>query len=237
MKKLIFTTIICLFLVSPSLADYYAGKDEVTVTGTVAGVSYSWGAAGEFTIYDSDLSVFRYTSQTSGILGASNSFQTFCVEKNEATYSPVDVFVNESGLTGSQAVMGGGGLNPDPLDPITAYLYTKFATETLSNYDYTNTSGVGRDVSARELQEAIWVVEDETTDPATGQAALWIAEAQGEIDNNNWSGIGSVRVLNLYIPGTDIPMQDMLYLVPVPGAVLLGILGLGVVGIKLRRFT
>jgi len=231
MKKLIFITILCVFLAPPSMADWYAGVDNLSQTGGI----YSSGIGGEFTISDSALDISAYSSKTSGIKGTANSFQTICMELLEYTASPVDVVVSTSGPTGSQAVKG-GTLTADPLDPRTAYIYTQFAKGVLSNYDYDNV-GVGRSTSAAELQEAIWFIENEIGS-ADGQAATWINEAT----NAGWTGIGQVRVLNIYAQGTyntNSPelKQDQLYLVPVPGAVLLGMLGLSVAGIKLRRFA
>ena len=51
------------------------------------------------------------------------------------------------------------------------------------------------------------------------------------------SSIGNVRILQFCNSDGTGYKQDQLYLVPVPGAVLLGILGLGAAGLKLRKFT
>jgi hypothetical protein len=53
--------------------------------------------------------------------------------------------------------------------------------------------------------------------------------------------IGPVRVLQAVVLDKDgIPIgygQDLLYVVPVPAAVLLGMLGMGAAGLKLRKFV
>ncbi len=57
-------------------------------------------------------------------------------------------------ITASPGRRGG-----DPLDPRTAYLYTKFVSGTLAGYDYTPSTG--RIFSAKALQDVIWYIEDE----------------------------------------------------------------------------
>lgn len=173
------------------------------------------------------------------------SFQTFCLEINEYVQPPhliESAVLNTSGPTGSEAIRGGttlyGGPNPDPLDPMTAYLYTKFATGALSDYHYT--PGTDRANDAAALQTAIWFIEQEIAGPLSGQALAWYDEAveattAGTDGLITWSGIGEVRVLNMEDHSIVTQRQDMLYLVPVPGAFLLGFLGLSAAGLKLRK--
>ncbi|MBA7612316.1 hypothetical protein ES703_19552 [subsurface metagenome] len=100
---------------------------------------------------------------------------------------------------------------------------------------------MGRNVSAGELQDAIWWIENEVGGSNTGQSSTWITEATNAITSGTWSGIGNVRILNTWTPGhvgeLAYELQDQLYLVPVPAAVLLGIIGLGVAGWKLRKYA
>ncbi len=56
-------------------------------------------------------------------------------------------------------------------------------------------------------------------------------------------GIGNVRILNTYAEGYSpfgsekiMLQQDQLYLIPVPAALLLGVVGVGLIGVAKRRF-
>lgn len=248
MKRIVFFVIACTFVTVPAMADFYGGQvywDRLS--------GYYSGNGGEFT-FRSDggpgllLSNNAYDATTSGLGTWGESFQTFCLEGGEHVYTgqSLDImvstyFIDEStgDITGagSHAILGGLTYG-DNLDPRTAYLYTQFAEGTLSNYDYV--AGAGRVASAGALQNAIWWIEGEGGSDAD-QAGLWITEAQDAIDSEAWSGIGNVRVLNTWVPdhigNLSYARQDMLFLVPTPAAVILGILGLSAVGVKLRKYT
>ena len=244
------TVALCLTAV-PATADVDTGKSVVSRVG-----SYYGGTGGEFTLSTATLDTSAYSSLTkdvvivdytqSGTVDMTTSFQTFCVETDEHVYLPdhniEQTIINTSGPTGSQAVFGGSNTPPGTADPLsyeTAYLYTKFATGTLGGYHYSLTgvdpvSGLTRAQSAVALQQAIWKLEDEIpNDSLSGQALIWFDEA----NSSGWTNIGGVRVLNLWDNSSPEPRQDQLYYVPVPGAILLGILGLGAAGLKLRKFA
>jgi hypothetical protein len=242
MKKTIFTIIICASITTSVLADPIDYTNGVVQDGGRGNITrlggYYMGSGGEFTLYGNLLELSRdvYASSTKDKFG-NNSFQTFCLESNEYTHNPVDVFVSQSfvnGDPGSHAYRGGANTSPgnygDDLDARTAYLYDQFAKGVLSDYDYT--PGSGRRASAGALQNAIWWIEGELASKPGGQAGDWIDEAEAA----GWTGIGNVRVLQLVYERASIKYrQDFIYVTPVPGAVLLGMLGLAVAGVKLRK--
>lgn len=254
MKKIILTIIVCVSITTSALADPIDYTNGVVSNGGIGKTTryygYYYGKGGEFTMYGNGLTLDNslYSSKTSGIGGNEESFQTFCLERDESTHDEgVNVYVSESSVaqptvdgSGSHAYKGGMNTNSgDDLDARTAYLYYQFATGVLSDYDYTQ--GSGRETSAGQLQRTIWYLEEEYTvwsPPENSQAEKWIEEAEAAIASGAWVGIGNVRVLQtVWVDGENEYRQDFLYVTPVPGAVLLGMLGMAVAGVKLRKFA
>jgi len=169
-------------------------------------------------------------------------FQTFCLERNE--FLKFDGTLYDCEL--SDAAISGGlaGGDPDPLSNESAYLFYKFWTGNLSNYNYgtlgeydDGTSGPTGDNSTRgdsatSLQLALWYFEQElgtslqTKYNNDVQAQAWVAEAIAA----GWTDIGNVRVVNVFANGSDHELdenyrQDVLVVisaVPLPPAALLG---------------
>jgi hypothetical protein len=262
MKKLVFIAIVCGFVAVPAFADLGFGNGEGYDAGTAHISRPNWryysANGGEFTLSDNTPGSFQlsnksYAAVAKGLAGA-ESFQTFCVETNEFTDNPLEVWLSNASAenplvagSGSHAWEGSVVGVGDSLDPRTAYLYTQFATGKLSNYRYPELNDGNRAKDAGQLQRAIWSLEEGLGLMAQDvQAKAWVAEAAAAVlPGGTWeqewgaTGIGYVRILQMYKAGdkTVALKQDQLYYVPVPGAVLLGMLGLSVAGIKLRRFA
>jgi hypothetical protein len=228
----------CAFVASPVLAD-------LTVTpigngGTYDGYGpYQSGQGGEFTLLPSDdLSfVLQYYADPAKDEGTPNTFQTFCIEETEYIYpNPTTA----AAVFNDNAVYGGVGPVGDPISVGTAWLYSEFAAGTLSGYAYYGTS-TARKASASELQNAIWYLEEEGGSLSTNYTNLLKGEFGTSSGIADWRadnyGQYAVKALNLYEIGTGALRQDVLVMVPLPGAILVGLIALGIAGLKLRKFA
>jgi hypothetical protein len=158
-----------------------------------------------------------------GLVGESISggirFKTFCLEISEH----IGFGTSYNYTIDSKAIDGGGGPNPDPLDPRSAYLYYNFRTDPTFAHDQAHVMA---------LQAAFWHIEEEkslTTDLNDGSIVA-LAWDYVNSANGKWSTIGPVVVLNLTDSQGNHQSQIGLTAVPEPGTLLFlgaGLLGLG----------
>jgi hypothetical protein len=169
-------------------------------------------------------------------------FESFCLERQE-TYTPGTVYTaqirdyaqadlsgvnNSVYVNGANSYYGADSSGRDALDARTAYLYTNFILHTLSTaYSYGDGVNLGstaqRMLDAEALQVAIWYIEDEYTSSEwtnlnaglKARAQLFINEANYAV-THGWSGLGNVRVLNLYHSSVRTDYQSQLIMIPLP---------------------
>jgi hypothetical protein len=177
-----------------------------------------------------------------GVAAAPGMFETFCVERFEnLPYEITDykADINTETTAQASAYAGGnhGGYN-DALDARTAYLYTHFINHNLTTpYDYLNEANRIDDANA--LQTAIWFIEQEDATPLNGKALALFNEANNAVISNAWSGLGDVRILNIYTNTARADYQDVLIMtsIPLPTGALMAGAGLLGVGVIRRRKT
>ncbi len=207
---------LCLFISVPVMADMRVLLEDGPYGNT---------GGGEFLI--TVLGTADLGGDKIGIYDVGDQFVTFCIETNEYVsynhkyYATIDTVAWDG---------GSGGGTPDPLSPESAYLYSLWIDNLIGHSDG----------NADDLQKAIWYLEGENlgvNNYLVNQANL--AVAPGGSWNTTWGNtIGNIRVMNLWINSDHTGhAQDQIVRVPVPGAILLGMLGLCVAGLKLRRFA
>ena len=163
--------------------------------------------------------------------GIGQKFNTFCIESQTANlgWTKYVATIETWAADGDQDL----GVNPndgiDPLSGATAWLYRQYLAGNLSGY--TN----------QAISEALWYLEDEVKGVNSTSNNL-VENAQA---NAYGSDLGGVRVLNLWTLTWNtmtqqweaVDIQSQLVAVPAPGAALLAVLGLGLVGWIKKRLA
>jgi hypothetical protein len=179
--------------------------------------------------------------------GLKGDFQTFCIDIwdwSSSSYNPYDVVALDKAPDPLAAPIGGmGGVKAGRL----AELLNRYWPET----------GALTNIQAAALQAAIWEIVNEdpgefsaynvntgtfslsggtlATDDrvkARDQANSWLQSLTGDIGQGSYLALTSPSHL---LPGGTQIQDYVIRVVPVPGAFLLGFLGLGYAGMRLRK--
>lgn len=213
-----------------------AQADTLVVTRDFS--NYTASSGGEWGIVS--ISGLNTPTMGSGVAFSGNAFQSFCLERNEAVSPGTYNFtLSNSAHNGG---VGGATNGADPISAATAYLFGLWWQGNLVNFggsgnSYNYTFGSGRVASATELQNAIWYLEGELTANQISSSSVGWAWAQAALSAvGSSTDIGNVRVLTL-TDSAGNPAQDMLVLVPLPTAAMIGFGLLSVIGVvgTLRR--
>lgn len=221
------------------------------------------GTGGEFRIMEASpgslrLPLATYAPATRGNDGLRMYFQSFCIERSDSYSSQARLWLSTEaryGGPGSHAWQDGhepleGTANGTDLDSKTAWAYSQFAQGDLAGYNYGagGYKGLTRSQTAGALQRLIWASEgvggssydadfggislnaDQRALIQTWDSAYALAVFKG------WTGIGNVRVLQMYdADGSDLRQDCLVLIVPTPGATPLAVMGLSLLTALRRR--
>ena len=206
----------CHALASMAVANHLNQSGTANNWYTADGFQSGLGGEFYFQTVSGPVSNAAYHSLAKNQAGVDDSFQSFCLEWNEwLGGAGVSYTVNDQAMLGGVSNQhGAGSQGGDPLSLGTTWLYSQFAQGVLANYF----TAADRKTMAGFLQNAIWALEDEISDPAVGSNPFFDAAAvefggYAEAQANAASGQYGVWVLNNTKGQNDsvVKKQDMIY--------------------------
>jgi len=215
--------VVCACVVAPALADFGAGSEfywgDVKLEA-VGQVKLDWGlatnAAFGVTLVSGQLtgSIYPQTAPPE----RPNMFRTFCVE-NGIYFTPGTIYWASIDPVAYSGHVGPAG---DPISKVSEYIYDGYLAGTI-----TNLTGI---------RDAIWYAENEGGVKNAIYDTAFVAAGAGNAGHTYALNLWSITEQGGEYVATDVQSQ-LITVVPIPGAVLLGFLGLGYAGTRLRRFV
>ena len=259
MGRVVFITVICAFVAAPVLADLtvqYSGASPAMsmYVESSSSISEKWLVTGQYKI---DIQ----GTDTGDITGAPGIVNAFCIDLWDwAPTSPlISYTLKPLDMTPDT---GAGPMGPIRAEYLATLLNTYWDRDNWSS-DASRTFGstvYSADQVAAAAQLAVWEIVDEFNTDITGpdgdtvitddwdvksglfrvsdgdMVVLDIANAMlssvvaiGPSSFGNYQGLSN--------SSDDSHYQDYVVMTPIPPSVVLGLLGLGVVGLKLRKFA
>lgn len=232
MRRLFIAAVVCAFITVPAMADFTVQETSV-------------GPQQTMTVYSTDVSPTVNTGAYTGVYNLNVSgagapvtgvgIQSFCI----------DIHQNGPTMAGGSATYNAVSLASAPT-PQTAMGATRAGQVAwLLNNQWT--SPITDATKAAAIQAAVWEIVNESSGTysvtggntkVTGAAATqnlangWLTTING-MTTTNWATYSTANYAAL-VSGT---YQDYVVKVPLPGAVLLGALGLIAAGRKLRKLA
>jgi hypothetical protein len=252
MKRVIFIAVMCAFVAAPAVADPYGTVQVKYRNYTDSPVLYR-----ETTVYDS---IHMGTAVGRVVTGIYRLDMQTYVDNGG---NPLNLSADEIAMLSGKVDSFCTDIIDNP-DKSNFRTYNVSPLEEIPD-PVAGPMGDAKAIDAAELLYMNWTSSLDAAQAAAIQAALWeivnedsgtYALGQGAAFGNfqMWGNSSVVSAANLllgnltpdaqqvdyrgYFVGLTSPSyQDFVVKVPLPGAVLLGILGLGVAGLKLRKFA
>jgi hypothetical protein len=220
MRRMIFVAVVCAFVAVPAFADIYnvGSTSQVRYTGVSGGtinISGTWHTGGVY--------AGSYNLVVDGV-----SMQSFCIDLQD----------NSTTATVTYGVRALANAPDTTFGPMGAAKATALAELLYENW----VPGMSN-AALLSLQVAVWEVVADGPGNLNLAAGSFIASNAGAAAylatiNGGFAPTSLfVGLSSPIVDGGSPQYQDYVVRVPLPGALLLGFLGLGAAGLRLRRFA